>query len=60
MRAYVVAIRRTYVHGRDVTIHAENEQEAERLALEQIGNYDLNIIDMKPEEDFAETRYEIG
>ena len=59
MKSYLVAIRRTYIHGRDITVDANSKEEAEQKALESIGNYDLNILDMKEDEDFAEVRYEL-
>jgi len=57
-RKYVVSIRRTYIHGAFIEVEAESVEEAEAWALENMGNYDMRIIDMKPEEDFAEAQYD--
>jgi hypothetical protein len=59
MNSYVVAIRRTYIHGRNITVSAETEEEAEKKALEQIGDHDLSIVNMKEDEDFAEVQYKL-
>ena len=58
-KKYLVSIRRTYIHGAFIEVEAESAEDAEAWALENMGNYDMRIVEMKPDEDFAEVQHEV-
>ena len=53
METYKVSWSKTYYASGTVSIEATNEEEAERIALENIGNYEGGM-QYDPNEDYVE------
>jgi len=54
MKKYTVLVTRDYTHIAHIEVEADNAEEAEELALDQISNTELTLDGIVPDSDSAE------